>query len=111
MANKNALVYYNRGLTYIGRGDFDQAISDYTKAIELDPNLAEAYVSRGIVHARKSNLDKAISDYTKAIEINREYAYAYVSRGLIRSEPTPDSRTRVPGARSASIRIGPMSFG
>ena len=32
--------------------DFDEAISDYTEAIELDPTFAIAYYNRGQIHYR-----------------------------------------------------------
>ena len=39
---KYALAYGSRGLAYETKGDYDRAIADYSKAIELDPNLAPA---------------------------------------------------------------------
>jgi tetratricopeptide (TPR) repeat protein len=54
-----------------------QAISDYTKAMEIDPEYAILYYHRGIAYHKKGQYEKAISDYTKAIEINPEYAGAY----------------------------------
>ena len=35
--------YYNRGVAYRVKGDHDRAIADYTKAVALNPNNAEAY--------------------------------------------------------------------
>jgi len=32
-----AIPHYDRGLAYMRKGNFDQAIADFTKAIELDP--------------------------------------------------------------------------
>jgi tetratricopeptide (TPR) repeat protein len=65
---KDADVYYNRGLDYYNKGQYDQAISDYTKAIEINPNDADAYKHRaclferhvrpGIRHKIKSYLEK-----------------------------------------------------
>ena len=45
----DASVYNNRGNTYSNKGDFDQAFSEYNKAIELDPQLDQAYVNRGFL--------------------------------------------------------------
>jgi Flp pilus assembly protein TadD len=76
----------NRGLAYFQQGNFTQAISDFTKAIEIDPNYAKTYNNRGAVYGRQGKLPQAISDYTKAIEIDPNYADAYNNRGAIYSQ-------------------------
>ena len=63
------------------KSQYDKAISDYTKAIEINPRFAEAYYNRGLAYGKKGQYDKAISDYTKAIEINPRFAEAYNNRG------------------------------
>lgn len=65
--------------------NYDKAIEDYTKAIELNPNFADAYYNRGLawVAIKEKEYDKAIKDYTKAIELKPDYADAYYNeRGL-----------------------------
>ena len=57
------------------------AIADYSKAIELDPNDSLVYFLRG---GEKNLLDDyyaAIADFTKAIEIDPNFAIAYSQRG------------------------------
>ena len=46
-AIEQAAEHIQQGNVYYDQGQFDQAISKYTIAIELDPYLAEAYWSRG----------------------------------------------------------------
>ena len=79
---KAAYEYYNRGIDYAGQGNFSQAVSEYTKAIEIDSNFADAYYNRGIAYYNQRNLPQAISDFTKVIEINPNYAKAYCNRGV-----------------------------
>ena len=78
--------YYNRGDAYLDKGNFDEAISCYTKAIELNPNDANGYYNRGTIYCNKNNpkrnLDQAIFDFTKAIELNPKLSTAYCNRGL-----------------------------
>jgi tetratricopeptide (TPR) repeat protein len=57
----------NRGLAKQRKGDLDGAIADYTKAIELKPDLAVAYVNRGNAKQAKSDLDGAIADFTGSV--------------------------------------------
>ena len=77
-----AIAYFHRGFAYEGKGDNEQAIGDFTKAIALDPNDAKAHYNRGVVYAWKGELDRAIADSTKAIAINSNIAPAYALRGV-----------------------------
>ena len=62
--------YFDRGLEKGIKGDHYGAISDYTKAIELNPNFSEAFYNRGCNKTQLKDYYGAISDYTKVIEIN-----------------------------------------
>jgi tetratricopeptide (TPR) repeat protein len=75
--SRDAKFYNNRGAAYGEKGQYDQAISDFNKAIEINPRYHKAYNNRGIVHRRKGQYDGAISDFNKAIEINPLDAEAY----------------------------------
>jgi len=57
-----------------------RAISDFSKAIELDPASADAYNGRGLVHAADGDDIRAIADYSKAIDLAPDYAEAYRNR-------------------------------
>ena len=76
--------------TYVYRGDArywkkdesGNAITDYTNAIQLDPEYAEAYNYRGIVYLSNGDVDNAITDYTEAIELYQEFTDAYKDRAI-----------------------------
>jgi len=74
---KDAKLYNNRGAAYGEKGQYDQAISEFNKAIEINTRYSKAYNNRGIVYRRKGQYDRAISDFNKAIEINPLDAEAY----------------------------------
>ena len=73
--------YYNRGIAYWAKGDYDRAIADYSESIRLIPGDARAYVSRGIAYRAKGDFDRAIADCNEAIRLNPSHANAYISRG------------------------------
>ena len=76
------IVYIDRGSAYDDQGEHDQAIADYTNALELDPRNAVGYFIRGIAYDAKGEHDLAIADYTKAIELEPSQPGAYAARGV-----------------------------
>jgi tetratricopeptide (TPR) repeat protein len=78
--------YFNSAIDKDAANDFNGAIVDYTKAIELLPeldiNVATAYNNRGLSKADLKDYNGAIADYTKALELNPNYTIAYRNRGI-----------------------------
>ena len=78
---ESAKFYFDRGVEEGKKGRFDQAIADFTKAIEINPRLVEAYIHRGVAYNQKGQIDQAISDFNKVLEINPRNPEAYYNRG------------------------------
>lgn len=78
---QKARPYSIRGIAYALSGDLDKAISDYNKAIEINPSFTETYSNRGNAYSDSGNFKKAVSDYNKAIELDPKFASAYTNRG------------------------------
>ncbi|KJU85531.1 protein containing Heat shock protein DnaJ [Candidatus Magnetobacterium bavaricum] len=77
----DALAYVNRGKGHYSKGNFDEAINDFTRAVERKPDYVEAYHFRGCAWRDKRRYDKAINDFTRAIELSSNYVDAYFNRG------------------------------
>ena len=73
--------YLKRGNAYVILGNYKQAIGDYDRAIEINPNYVKAYINRGNAWVSLGNNKQAIGDYNRAIEINPNYVEAYINRG------------------------------
>ena len=54
---------------WIDKGDYDQAIKDYSEAIKLKPGDADAWESRGDAYKELGNEAKAKADFLKAEEL------------------------------------------
>ena len=78
------------GVSLNDLGRKEDALNDYTKAIKINPQYAEAYNNRGRYYhqyfLRNSLSDLGweedeLNDSTKAIQIDPQYAEAYNNRG------------------------------
>ncbi len=76
-----AQVYYDRGVAYDEKGDYDAAIGDFTQAINLRPDIFLGYHLRGMAHIDKGDFNSAVADFTQAIRRAPDYGPAYEKRG------------------------------
>jgi lipoprotein NlpI len=70
--------YNNRGIAYRNKGLYDQAIADYSRAIDLMPKFVIAYIDRGNAYYDKGLYALAETDFAKAIELDPKYEYPYL---------------------------------
>ncbi len=78
--------YKNRGSAYQREGHLDQALADFSKAIELEPanpDNADSYSNRCSVYGMKGLLDQALADGSRAIQLSPTFAEAYNNRAII----------------------------
>lgn len=74
-------LYIIRGAIWDDKGEFDNAIADYTEAIRLDPTDAAVYYRRGYARAFQSQYEKAVADYSESIRLDPKNGAAYYHRG------------------------------
>jgi tetratricopeptide (TPR) repeat protein len=83
--------YLNSGMTKSEANDFNGALADYNKAIDLDPKFVRGYYERGVLKERKLNDPKgALADYDKAIDLDPNYVIAYNNRSVLRFQSFSD---------------------
>lgn len=92
---EDADLYYKLGYALHSWGDYDQAISIYTKSIERKTSfdLEVIYFNRGHAQAEKGDCAQAITDFAKTIELNPQYAKGYNSYAWVLST-CPDAKFR-----------------
>ena len=81
-SRKEAFLFLKNGLDYSKKKQFDRAIQEFTKAINLEPRYTTAYYDRGCAYSGKGDHEKAIEDFSIAIAIDSSYANAYYNRGI-----------------------------
>jgi tetratricopeptide (TPR) repeat protein len=67
--SKDAQFYNNRGIGNAAKGQYDQAVSDFTMALEINPRDALAYYHRARACYFKKEYDKSWRDIRKAQDL------------------------------------------
>ncbi|GBE38172.1 TPR repeat-containing protein YrrB [bacterium BMS3Bbin08] len=75
--------YYDaQSETYLRLKEYEKAVIEFTKLIELNPNYPNAYFNRGFANANLGKRKEAVEDYTKAIDLNPDDPIVYYNRGI-----------------------------
>jgi lipoprotein NlpI len=91
--NQNlAAALSNRCAGYAGKGDFDSALADCSRAINLNPNFVPALVNRAGIEGAKGDYDRALRDYSAAIWLKPGLAKAFVGRASIYAKKGDNDR-------------------
>ena len=72
-----------RGSVYLKMGNAENAINDFNRALDIDPNHQKAFHLRGLAREMAGDNDEALKDFNKAIDIDPEYGAAYYSRATL----------------------------
>jgi S1-C subfamily serine protease len=79
----DALEYFYKGYNKFEIGKFEDAVTNYSKYIELSPREAKAFNYRGLAYWKLKKYNKAIKDFTKAMKIDPNFKPAYINRAEV----------------------------
>ena len=80
---RNYEYFFNRAQDKFELADYEEAILDYNKALELSPTeICLVYSMRGNAKRNSGDFDGAISDQNKALDFDPLYADGYFNRGI-----------------------------
>lgn len=79
----NAETYYRRGRVALGKGEYNNAVENFTKSLEINSNIAMAYFGRSFAWKQTGEIDQALDDVNKGIKLDSSKAAVYVLRGDI----------------------------
>ncbi len=75
--------YYGLGSYFLESGQIDNAIKEYSRAIELESYFPNALLNRSSAYLKKRQIDLALQDLNDAINQNKTYKEAYFNRGVL----------------------------
>jgi tetratricopeptide (TPR) repeat protein len=61
--------YYERGVAEYEEGNINEAIANFDRAIQSDPDRVNAFINRGLARQASGDLPGAIADYRQAIKL------------------------------------------
>ncbi len=71
------------GSAYRAKDEVNKAMDSYQRAVEINPNLADAYLGLAATYFISEKVDEAIKYFKKAIEINPKHVATYYNLGLV----------------------------
>ena len=80
--DKCKMAYKNRSTEYCHNQQFENALTDCNKRIQLDTNIADAYNSRGFVYNSLQQYDRGLADLNKAYSLDSRNPEIFLNRGV-----------------------------
>jgi len=111
--NMSAEDYFRLGNKYFLQGQFQKAIEEYQKALEIDPNFYQAWNKMGDAYNALGNSEQALECYERSLKIKTDQPViedhskkvkekrALAGAKLRRSERIKESEDEAPGAPAA----------
>ncbi|MFC2149444.1 tetratricopeptide repeat protein [Candidatus Auribacterota bacterium] len=81
--DKEAVRHYNRGLDLMADNNARRAVTEFKKALEVEPFFAEAVFNLGVIYQNRGDSDSALAEYEKAISIDQNDAEIFRNIGLL----------------------------
>lgn len=69
------------GVKLLDQGKYDEAIAEFQKVLQSDPNLAPVHYNLGVAYERKNQPADAQAQYQEAIRLKPDFGEAYLSLG------------------------------
>ncbi|MFM2303282.1 MAG: hypothetical protein RLZZ135_691, partial [Cyanobacteriota bacterium] len=79
----NDIEPYQQGLAAVSAGNLNQAMVEFNRAIELNPQAIQAYIERGNIKDALHDLPGALADFSTAIKLDPKATDAYYNRATV----------------------------
>ena len=71
----------NEGLNFLNKGNYNDALDKFNKALDVDPNLTEYNYYKGVTQQLLSQFDNALESFNKELSLNPNHINSLISKG------------------------------
>jgi cytochrome c-type biogenesis protein CcmH/NrfG len=79
----DAAAWASLGNLYFDNGNYQKAITAYTRSLALKPNDANVITDLGVMYRRSGQPNKAIEEFDKAAKIDPKHETALFNKGIV----------------------------
>ena len=95
--------YYNQGMEYFAQERLDDAVAAYLRALDEDPNYADALHALAMTYSHQEKLDQAIDVAKRLIEATPEDELAYTSLSIFYQQKGMIAEAEEVGAKARTL--------
>jgi tetratricopeptide (TPR) repeat protein len=112
-SSMRASCYLNRGEHHFNQKNYAAAVSDFSRAIEVQPFHAWYYLRRGVAHFYLKHYEQALDDFAKTVELGPDDGSNlwWIPRKDVASCPDEKFRTGLLAIFSKSVELNPKHAG
>jgi len=78
-----SIIHTHRGMAYFAESNYDQALGDFSRGLELDQKNYKAFNYRGAVQSILQNYPEALEDFNRSLQLNPYQYYPLYNRAQI----------------------------
>ena len=108
LVNNLADTYNLKGLKFLEKGDYENAITCFFQSLNYDNNYAHAYSNIGNALLQKGNFDEAINMYKDAINLDQGNSLYHYNLGIAHTQ-TNDYRKAIEAYKNC-LKIDPRNL-
>lgn len=96
--------YFDAGVAAVDAADYQKAVDNFLKVLEMAPNVPEVRYNLGFAYERLGDLDNAVTHYEKALELRPEYYDPMVPLADMHTKKREWSEAAALWKRAAALR-------
>jgi len=77
------IAYTNRGLSHFLQGQYDQSALDINRALEINPDYANAHFLQSLMYLDFGESERAIDEFEKALSLGLEQETRQIAETLL----------------------------